>query len=41
MDNLSLIVIGFVIIIVILASRGIVHIIPEYQRLIGFRLGSF
>ena len=41
MDNLSLIVIGFVIIIVVLAARAIVHIIPEYQRLIVFRLGSF
>src|SRR5438876_5975518 len=41
MDNLSLIVIGFVILIVILAFRAIIHIVPEYQRLIVFRLGSF
>jgi regulator of protease activity HflC (stomatin/prohibitin superfamily) len=41
MENLSYIVLGFVIIIVILAIRAIVHIVPEYQRLIVFRLGSF
>src|SRR2546430_9207075 len=41
MDNLNLIVLGVVIIIVILALRAIIHIVPEYQRLIVFRLGSF
>jgi len=41
MDNLYLIVLGVVIVIVILALRAIIHIVPEYQRLIVFRLGSF
>jgi len=41
MDNLNLIVLGIVIVIVILALRAIIHIVPEYQRLIVFRLGSF
>jgi regulator of protease activity HflC (stomatin/prohibitin superfamily) len=41
MNNLNLIVLGVVIIIVILALRAIIHIVPEYQRLIVFRLGSF
>jgi len=39
--NLSLIAAGILIVIVILAVRAIVHIVPEYQRLIVFRLGSF
>ena len=41
MDNLNLIVLAIVIVIVILALRAIIHIVPEYQRLIVFRLGSF
>jgi regulator of protease activity HflC (stomatin/prohibitin superfamily) len=41
MNNLNLIVLGVVIVIVILALRAIIHIVPEYQRLIVFRLGSF
>jgi len=41
MDNLNLIILGVVIVIVILALRAIIHIVPEYQRLIVFRLGSF
>ena len=41
MDNLNLIVLGVGIVIVILALRSIIHIVPEYQRLIVFRLGSF
>jgi regulator of protease activity HflC (stomatin/prohibitin superfamily) len=39
--NLSLIGLAILIIIVILALRAIIHIVPEYQRLIVFRLGSF
>ena len=39
--NLSLIAAGILIVIVILALRAIIHIVPEYQRLIVFRLGSF
>jgi regulator of protease activity HflC (stomatin/prohibitin superfamily) len=39
--NLSLIALGILIVIVILALRAIIHIVPEYQRLIVFRLGSF
>src|SRR5213596_1622834 len=39
--NLSLIGRGIVIVILILAVRAIVHIVPEYERLIVFRLGSF
>src|SRR5213592_1456580 len=39
--NLSLIGLGILIVILILAVRAIVHIVPEYQRLIVFRLGSF
>jgi regulator of protease activity HflC (stomatin/prohibitin superfamily) len=39
--NLSLIAAGILIVILILAVRAIVHIVPEYQRLIVFRLGSF
>jgi regulator of protease activity HflC (stomatin/prohibitin superfamily) len=39
--NLSLIAAGIFIVIVILALRAIIHIVPEYQRLIVFRLGSF
>jgi regulator of protease activity HflC (stomatin/prohibitin superfamily) len=41
MENLNLIVLGVLIFIVILALRAIIHIVPEYQRLIVFRLGSF
>jgi regulator of protease activity HflC (stomatin/prohibitin superfamily) len=39
--NLSLIGFGILIVILILALRAIIHIVPEYQRLIVFRLGSF
>jgi len=39
--DLSLITLGILIIILILALRAIIHIVPEYQRLIVFRLGSF
>jgi len=39
--NLGLIGLGILIVIVILALRAIIHIVPEYQRLIVFRLGSF
>lgn len=39
--DLSLITLGVLIIILILAARAIIHIVPEYQRLIVFRLGSF
>src|SRR5205809_5765577 len=39
--NLSLIGLGILIVILILAFRAIIHIVPEYQRLIVFRLGSF
>jgi regulator of protease activity HflC (stomatin/prohibitin superfamily) len=41
MNNLNLIILGVLIVIVILALRAIIHIVPEYQRLIVFRLGSF
>jgi regulator of protease activity HflC (stomatin/prohibitin superfamily) len=41
MENLNLVVLGVLIVIVILALRSIIHIVPEYQRLIVFRLGSF
>src|SRR6266516_5347089 len=39
--NMSLITVGILIVILILALRAIIHIVPEYQRLIVFRLGSF
>jgi len=39
--DLSLITLGILIVILILALRAIIHIVPEYQRLIVFRLGSF
>jgi regulator of protease activity HflC (stomatin/prohibitin superfamily) len=39
--DLSLITLGILIIILILALRAVIHIVPEYQRLIVFRLGSF
>ena len=39
--NLSLVAFGILIVILILALRAIIHIVPEYQRLIVFRLGSF
>jgi regulator of protease activity HflC (stomatin/prohibitin superfamily) len=39
--DLSLITLGILIVILILALRSIIHIVPEYQRLIVFRLGSF
>ena len=41
MENLNLVVLGVLVAIVILALRAIIHIVPEYQRLIVFRLGSF
>jgi regulator of protease activity HflC (stomatin/prohibitin superfamily) len=41
MENLNLVALGVLIVIVILALRAIIHIVPEYQRLIVFRLGSF
>ena len=39
--DLSLITIGVLIIIAVFVLRAIIHIVPEYQRLIVFRLGSF
>ncbi len=39
--DLRLITLGIVIVILVLALRAIIHIVPEYQRLIVFRLGSF
>ena len=39
--NLTLVVVGILVVILILAFRAIIHIVPEYQRLIVFRLGSF
>src|SRR5438046_9018954 len=39
--NLSLIGLGILIVILILAVRAIVHIVPEYQRLIVFRMWTF
>ena len=39
--NLTLVTVGILIVILILAFRAIIHIVPEYQRLIVFRLGSF
>jgi regulator of protease activity HflC (stomatin/prohibitin superfamily) len=39
--DLNLITLGVLIVILILAARAIIHIVPEYQRLIVFRLGSF
>ncbi len=39
--DLSLITLGILIVILILALRAIIQIVPEYQRLIVFRLGSF
>jgi regulator of protease activity HflC (stomatin/prohibitin superfamily) len=39
--DLQLIVLGVLVAILILAVRAIIHIVPEYQRLIVFRLGSF
>lgn len=39
--NLSLITAGILLVILVLALRAIIHIVPEYQRLIVFRLGSF
>jgi regulator of protease activity HflC (stomatin/prohibitin superfamily) len=39
--NLTYVTIGILVVILILAFRAIIHIVPEYQRLIVFRLGSF
>jgi len=39
--NVTLVTVGILIVILILAFRAIIHIGPEYQRLIVFRLGSF
>ena len=39
--NVTLVTVGILIVILILAFRAIIHIVPEYQRLIVFRLGSF
>ena len=39
--NVTLVTAGILIVILILAFRAIIHIVPEYQRLIVFRLGSF
>jgi len=39
--NVTLVTIGILVVILILAFRAIIHIVPEYQRLIVFRLGSF
>jgi regulator of protease activity HflC (stomatin/prohibitin superfamily) len=41
MENLNYVLIVVAAAIVILAARAIIHIVPEYQRLIVFRLGSF
>jgi len=39
--NVTLVTIAILVVILILAFRAIIHIVPEYQRLIVFRLGSF
>jgi regulator of protease activity HflC (stomatin/prohibitin superfamily) len=39
--DITLVGIVVLIIILLLAARSIIHIVPEYQRLIVFRLGSF
>src|SRR5438270_2247683 len=39
--NVTLVTIAVVVVILILAFRAIIHIVPEYQRLVVFRLGSF
>ena len=39
--DITLVGIIVLIVILLLALRSIVHIVPEYQRLIVFRLGSF
>ena len=39
--NVTLVTVEILIVILLLAFRAIIHIVPEYQRLIVFRLGSF
>src|SRR5207247_3642766 len=39
--NLTLVTVGILIVILVFVLRAIIHIVPEYQRLIVFRLGSF
>ena len=41
MEDVSLITFGVLFVIALLVLRGMVHVVPEHQRLIVFRLGSF
>jgi regulator of protease activity HflC (stomatin/prohibitin superfamily) len=37
----NLVLLGFLVVVLLLALRNMIHIVPEYQRLIVFRRGSF
>jgi regulator of protease activity HflC (stomatin/prohibitin superfamily) len=37
----ELVILAFVIVLAILAARSIIHIVPEYQRLVVFSLGRY
>ena len=41
MEDVSLITFGVLFVIALLVFRAMVHVVPEHQRLIVFRLGSF
>ena len=37
----SLIVIAVIVVVALIILRSIIHIVPQYQRLVVFRFGSF
>src|SRR2546423_4308694 len=39
--NVGLVLLGVIFVLLLLIVRAIVHIVPQYQRLIVFRFGSF
>ena len=39
--NITLVGFAILIVILLIVARAIIHIVPEYQRLIVFRLGAF
>ena len=41
MQDVNLITFGVLFVIALLVLRGMVHVVPEHQRLIVFRLGGF
>jgi regulator of protease activity HflC (stomatin/prohibitin superfamily) len=41
MGDFELVTVGVILVVAALVLRGIVHVVPEYQRLVVFRMGEF